>query len=240
MALDDLTESEPGEGEFSMWFIDQGFGYFLLILQGAWVTVEITIAGSLIALPAALLAGLGRLSRVAPIRWISTAYIEFFRGTSVIVQLFWVYFALPLLDVRLSPFQAGSLAIGLNVGAYAAEVVRAAVRAVPKDQVEAAVALNLSRGQSVRHIVLPQAFVIMLPALGNAGIELLKATSVVSLISLADMTFNAQIVRMQTGQTAGPYLSILVMYFILASVIAWATRSLEQRVNFGLDRSWKP
>ncbi|RWO62372.1 MAG: ectoine/hydroxyectoine ABC transporter permease subunit EhuC [Mesorhizobium sp.] len=222
-----------------MWFIDQGFGYFLLILQGAWVTVEITIAGSLIALPAALLAGLGRLSRVAPIRWISTAYIEFFRGTSVIVQLFWVYFALPLLGVRLSPFQAGSLAIGLNVGAYAAEVVRAAVRAVPKDQLEAAVALNLSRSQSLRHIVLPQAFVIMLPALGNAGIELLKATSVVSLISLADMTFNAQIVRMQTGQTAGPYLSILVMYFMLASVIAWGTRSLERRVNLGLDRSWK-
>lgn len=223
-----------------MWFIDQGFGYFLLILQGAWVTVEITIAGSLIALPAALLAGLGRLSRVAPIRWISTAYIEFFRGTSVIVQLFWVYFALPLLGVRLSPFQAGSLAIGLNVGAYAAEVVRAAVRAVPKDQLEAAVALNLSRSQSLRHIVLPQAFVIMLPALGNAGIELLKATSVVSLISLADMTFNAQIVRMQTGQTAGPYLSILVMYFILASVIAWGTGSLERHVNLGLDRSWKP
>lgn len=238
MALDDLTESEPAK-VFSMWFIDQGFGYFLLILQGAWVTVEITIAGSLIALPAALLAGLGRLSRVAPIRWISTAYIEFFRGTSVIVQLFWVYFALPLLGVRLSPFQAGSLAIGLNVGAYAAEVVRAAVRAVPKDQLEAAVALNLSRSQSLRHIVLPQAFVIMLPALGNAGIELLKATSVVSLISLADMTFNAQIVRMQTGQTAGPYLSILVMYFMLASVIAWGTRSLERRVNLGLDRSWK-
>lgn len=79
----------------------------------------------------------------------------------------------------------------------------------------------------------------MLPALGNAGIELLKATSVVSLISLADMTFNAQVVRMQTGQTAGPYLSILVLYFVLASLIAWATRRLEQRVNFGLDRSWK-
>ncbi|MER9215832.1 ectoine/hydroxyectoine ABC transporter permease subunit EhuC [Mesorhizobium sp. M0663] len=223
-----------------MWFIDQGFGYFLLILQGARVTVEITIAGSLVALPAALLAGLGRLSRAKPIRWISTAYIEFFRGTSVIVQLFWIYFALPLFDVRLSPFQAGSLAIGLNVGAYAAEVVRAAVRAVPKDQLEAAVALNLTRSQSLRHIVLPQAFVIMLPALGNAGIELLKATSIVSLISLADMTFNAQIVRMQTGQTAGPYISILIMYFILASVIAWGTRSLERRVNFGLDRSWKP
>ncbi|MGX5832493.1 ectoine/hydroxyectoine ABC transporter permease subunit EhuC [Mesorhizobium sp. 43Arga] len=222
-----------------MSLIGQGLGYLQLILLGAVVTIEITVAGALVALPAALFAGLGRLSRVAAVRWVSTAYIEFFRGTSVIVQLFWVYFALPLFGIRLSPFQAGSLALGLNVGAYAAEVVRAAVRAVPADQHEAALALNLSRGQTLRHIILPQAFVIMLPALGNAGIELLKATSVVSLISLADMTFNAQVVRMQTGQTAGPYLSILVLYFILASAIAWATRRLEQRVNFGLDRSWK-
>lgn len=222
-----------------MSLIGQGLGFLQLILLGAVVTVEITVAGALVALPAALLAGLGRLSRVAGVRWASTAYIEFFRGTSVIVQLFWVYFALPLFGIRLSPFQAGSLALGLNVGAYAAEVVRAAVRAVPRDQHEAALALNLSRRQTLRHIILPQAFIIMLPALGNAGIELLKATSVVSLISLADMTFNAQVVRMQTGQTAGPYLSILVLYFVLASAIAWATRRLEQRVNFGLDRSWK-
>lgn len=92
-----------------MSLIGQGLGFLQLILLGAVVTVEITVAGALVALPAALLAGLGRLSRVAGVRWVSTAYIEFFRGTSVIVQLFWVYFALPLFGIRLSPFQAGSM-----------------------------------------------------------------------------------------------------------------------------------
>ncbi len=210
-------------------------GYLSLIFKGAVVTVEITLMGCALALVMAFVAGLGRLSSVRPVRWLATAYIEFFRGTSIFVQLFWAYFVLPLLGVPLSPLQAAVLALGLNVGAYAAEVVRGAIVAVPKPQYEACTALNLTRFQELRHVIVPQAFVMMLPTFGNNAIELLKGTAVVSLISLADMTFQAQVVRVQTGSTAMPFFTILVLYYLMSSVIGYAMRRLEDRVTRGLD-----
>ncbi len=210
-------------------------GYLTLILQGAWITIQLTLMGCALALVAALIAGLGRVSHHATLRWLSTIYIEFFRGTSIFVQLFWIYYVLPLTGVSLSPMQAGVMALGLNVGAYGAEVVRGAILAVPRDQYEACTALNLTRFQRMRHIILPQALPLMLPTFCNNAIELLKATSVVSLISLADMTFQAQVVRSQTGSTMIPFLTILILYFAMSSLIAFAMRRLERRVSRGLD-----
>lgn len=210
-------------------------GYLSLILQGALVTAQLTLFGSALALVVAFAAGLGRLSRYAALRGLATVYIEFFRGTSIFVQLFWVYFVLPFAGVTLSPLAAGVLALGLNVGAYGAEVVRGAILSVPRDQIEATVALNLTRLQRMRHVVLPQALPLMLPTFGNNAIELLKATAVVSLISLTDMTFQAQVVRAQTGSTMIPFLTILVLYFLMAMAISTAIRALERRVTRGLD-----
>lgn len=210
-------------------------GYLSLILQGAVVTVQLTMMGGILALIMAFIAGLGRVSRFAALRWLATAYIEFFRGTSIFVQLFFAYFVLPFAGVSLTPLQAGVLALGLNVGAYAAEVVRGAIQSVGKEQYEACVALNLSRWQSMRRIILPQALLTMLPTFGNNAIELLKATSVVSLISLADMTFQANIVRSQTGNTLIPFATILLLYFIFAMIIAFGVRALERRMARGLD-----
>ena len=210
-------------------------GYLTLILQGALVTIELTLMGSALALVMAFIAGLGRLSRHFAVRALATAYIEFFRGTSIFVQLFWVYFVLPLAGFELTPFQAGVLGLGLNVGAYGAEVVRGAVQSIGKEQYEACVALNLGRWQGMRHVILPQALLVMLPTFGNNAIELLKATSVVSLISLADMTFQAQVVRAQTGDTLFPFAAILILYFAMASAISWAVRALERRMARGLD-----
>jgi polar amino acid transport system permease protein len=210
-------------------------GYLTLILRGALVTIELTLMGSVLALAMAFIAGLGRLSRHFAVRALATAYIEFFRGTSIFVQLFWVYFVLPLAGFELTPLQAGVLGLGLNVGAYGAEVVRGAVQSIGKEQYEACVALNLGRWQGMRHVILPQAFLVMLPTFGNNAIELLKATSVVSLISLADMTFQAQVVRAQTGDTLFPFATILILYFAMASAISWAIRALERRLARGLD-----
>lgn len=215
--------------------MEQWSGYLGLIMQGFWVTVQLTFFGCILALVMAFVAGLGRLSRFFALRWLATAYIEFFRGTSVFVQLFWAYFVLPLMGVPLEPLEAGVLALGLNVGAYGAEVVRGAIVSLPREQVEACVALNLTRWHRLRHILLPQAFILMLPTFGNNAIELLKGTAVVSLISLSDMTFQAQVVRLQTGNTAMPFLTILVLYFALALVITYATRGLERRLTRGLD-----
>lgn len=210
-------------------------GYLSLILQGAVVTVQLAVMGGVLALIMAFIAGLGRVSRFAALRWLATAYIEFFRGTSIFVQLFFAYFVLPFAGISLTPLQAGVLALGLNVGAYAAEVVRGAIQSVGREQYEACVALNLSPWQCMRRVILPQALLIMLPTFGNNAIELLKATSVVSLISLADMTFQANIVRSQTGNTLIPFATILVLYFIFAMIIAFSVRALERRMARGLD-----
>ncbi|MDP4033286.1 MAG: ectoine/hydroxyectoine ABC transporter permease subunit EhuC [Pseudorhodobacter sp.] len=210
-------------------------GYLTLIFQGALVTAKLTLMGSALALVMAFVAGLGRLSRHWPIRALATTYIEFFRGTSIFVQLFWVYFVLPFAGVTLSPLQAGVMALGLNVGAYGAEVVRGAVLSVPRDQIEACIAVNLTRFQRMRHVILPQALPLMLPTFGNNAIELLKATAIVSLISLSDMTFQAQVVRAQTGSTLIPFATILVLYFAMALLISATIRWLERRVTRGLD-----
>ena len=210
-------------------------GYIALILQGAVVTVQLTVMGSALALVMAFIAGLGRISRYMALRWLATAYIEFFRGTSIFVQLFFAYFVLPFMGVSLTPLQAGVLSLGLNVGAYGAEVVRGAILSIGREQYEACVALNLSRWQCMRRVILPQALLVMLPTFGNNAIELLKATSIVSLISLADMTFQANIVRSQTGNTLVPFATILILYFAFAMIIAWAIRALERRMARGLD-----
>jgi polar amino acid transport system permease protein len=211
------------------------FGYLSLILEGARITAELTVLGCALAFPIAFLAGLGRISRFFAVRSLATIYVEFFRGTSIFVQLFWVFFVLPLFGLELSPFTVGVVVLGLNVGAYASEVVRGAVLGVPRSQREACIALNLSRFQTLRHVILPQAFVVMLPTFGNNAIELLKATAVVSVISLADLTFQAQIVRGQTGSTAVPFLTILLIYFAFAMIISFGFNRLEQRVVRGLD-----
>ena len=206
-----------------------------MIASGARVTILLTVLGCAVALPVAFGAGLGRISTFAPARWAATAFVEFFRGTSIFVQLFWVYFVLPLAGIMLTPMQAGVMVLGLNVGAYGAEVVRGAIQSVGREQVEACLALNLTRWQALRHVIVPQAFVVMLPTFGNNAIELLKATAIVSLISLADLTFQAQVVRAQTGSTVVPYTAILVIYFAIAMVIAWLVGRLERRLTRGLD-----
>ena len=207
----------------------------LLLLEGTLRHREADRGVPRLALVTAFVVGLGRLSPLAPVRWLATAYIEFFRGTSIFVQLFWVYLVLPLLGLGLSPLAAGILVLGLNVSAYAAEVVRAGILAIGREQREASIALNLTRAQAMRHVILPQAFLVMLPTLGNNAIELLKATAIVSLISLADLTFQAQVVRAQTGNTAIPFITILVIYFILALMISGCVRRLERRLARGLD-----
>lgn len=205
------------------------------LMRGAWVTVQITAFATLLWVPMAVLAGLSRLSQRRSLRVLAGTYIEIFRGTSALVQLFWLFFALPLLGIRLTPLTAGVLALGLNIGAYGAEVVRKAVLAVPKGQKEAAIALNMTPLQRMSRIVFPQAVVAMLPPFGNLMIELLKSTALVSLITLSDLTFQAQLLRSATGQTALIFSLILVMYFVMAYAITLVVRAIERRVSLGLD-----
>lgn len=204
-----------------------------LLLSGLLVTVELCAAATVLATVLALLAGLGRLSIDPIVRGVAYAYIELFRGTSVLVQLFWFYFALPLLGIELSAMVAGILALGLNVGAYGAEVVRGAIQSVPVGQHEAAIALHLTRWQRMRHVILPQALPAMLPPAGNLVIELIKASAVVSMITLADLTHAADLVREHTLQTGLVYGVVLLLYFLLAQLAMFGIRRLERRVRRG-------
>jgi polar amino acid transport system permease protein len=205
------------------------------LLPGALVTVEITAVAALLALVAAVVAGIGRISEHRLIRWVAGAYVEVFRGTSVLVQLFWLFFALPGLGIRLSPFMVAVLGLGLNVGAYGSEVVRGAILAVPRAQTDAAIALNMTRRQRLLRVILPQAAVAMLPPFGNLLIQLLKGTSLVSLITISELTFEGQQIRSLTGQSGPVFALILVFYFLLAYPIIRLVRLCETRVSRGMD-----
>lgn len=206
------------------------------LLRGLVVTLQVTAGGALVAVVAAFVAALGKMYGPAPIRWLAIAYIETFRGTSALVQLFWLFYVLPHFGVTLEPLTVGIVALGLNVGAYGAEVVRGAIGAVPKGQWEAAVALNMSRWQMLRDVVLPQAFVSMIPPWGNLFIELLKATALVSLITLSDLAFKAQQINQNTLRTVEIFTVVLLAYLAISLVITMGMRALERRAARGLGR----
>lgn len=203
------------------------------LLRGLSITIQLTIYGATLALVVAIFTGILRASPFFIVRAISGLYVEVFRGTSVLVQMFWIFFVLPLppFNVSLTAFQAGVLALGLNVGAYGAEVVRGAIQSIPRGQIEAAIALNMTPTLMMRRVILPQAMVRILPPFGNLLIELLKATSLASLITLADVTFQAQTLRQSVG--VGRIMEIfgllLVIYFLIAYPLTLGVRWIESR-----------
>jgi polar amino acid transport system permease protein len=206
------------------------------LLRGAWVTLQVAGGGAVLAVASALVAALARMYGPRPLRWLAVGYVEAFRGTSALVQLFWLFFVLPHFGVMLSPMTVGILALGLNVGAYGAEVVRGAIESVPRGQWEAATALNLGRAQALRRVILPQAFVAMIPPWGNLFIELVKATSLVSLITLSDLAFKAQQLNQNTLRTAEIFGLAMLIYLGISSLVTLGMRALERRAARGLRR----
>lgn len=209
---------------------------FPALFEGAVVTVEIAVLAAALALILAFLAGLGRISRWRPVRAGSAVYIEFFRGTSLLVQLFWLFFVLPQFGILLPPLAVAVLGIGLNYGAYGAEVVRGAVLAVPRGQTEAAVALNMTPCKALWRVVLPQAAIAMVPPWGNLLVQLVKATSLVSLITITDLTFRAYQLNQLTMRTGEIFGSVLVIYLGLALAVSTTMRRLERLLARGRGR----
>jgi polar amino acid transport system permease protein len=203
-----------------------------LLLDGALITVQVALLAAVVALALSFAAGLGNGSKYRIIRWISKTYIELFRASSLLVLLFWLYFALPFLDIELSKLMAAVLAIGLNIGAYGAEIVRSSLAAVPAGQHEASVALNLPGNKRMLRIILPQAAGRMVPPFGNLMIELLKSTSLVYFITLTDLTFEALVLR-NNYYAYTPYIFglLLVMYFLLSACITFVARMLERKLT---------
>lgn len=207
------------------------------LLNGTWVTVQVIVGSFALGTAMSLIMGVARLSDRRWLRGWALVYIEFARGISAIILLFWMFFALPILFGfgGMPPMLAGILALGLNMGAYGAEIVRGAIQSVPKGQTEAAIALNLTDGQRLRHIVLPQAVPIILPPYGNLTIEVLKGTALVSLISLTDITRVALVIRQNRVLSDDPvnvpflFVNVLIIYLILAQVIVQLFKVAERR-----------
>lgn len=206
-------------------------------LDGAWVTVQLTIGGAALAFVLAMIFGiLGTTGHWLP-RAVSTIYVEVFRGIAALVLMFWMAYALPIATgFQLEDRFAAILALGLNVGAYGAEVVRSSINAVPRSQVEATISLNFNWFQRMRLVVIPQAWAQMLPTFGNLIIELMKATAVAYLIGVADLAAVAQQLREATGETVVAYSGALVLYYLIAQVLIFGMRLLERRANRKLGR----
>lgn len=197
--------------------------------SGLWVTLQATVLGALLALLLSFVLGLMSISRLLVSRGVSRVVVEFFRGTSLYVQLFWLYYAMPpLTGYELTPLLCGVIAFGLNYGAYGAEVVRGAINSVPRAQYEAAVALNMTPLHRMRKVILPQAWVQMIPSLTNLLIQLLKCTPLLWLISAADLMTAIEKLRSRTGETLTAYVTLLACYFVLAYALTLLMNMLER------------
>lgn len=207
--------------------------YLLPLLKGAELTAIIGVASTALGAVLAFVAGIARVEGGRIVSWLALVYIEIFRGTSLLVQLFWLYYALPLIGISFDPVTTGIAGLALNIGAYGAEVVRGALEAVAPQQREAARALNFGWWHTLLRICLPQAVVEMMPSFGNLAVQNLKDTSLVSLISISDLTFRAQSLRNITQDSVTIYTMTLIGYFVMALVLMAFMRWLEGRVRRG-------
>ncbi|MFQ3670700.1 MAG: ABC transporter substrate-binding protein/permease [Verrucomicrobiia bacterium] len=159
-----------------------------LLLKGAWTTLYLSVTAMALAVALGVGLGLARVFGPVPVQWLATAYIEVVRGTPLLIQLYFIFYGLPNLGVQLSPFVAAVLGLGMNYAAYEAENYRAGLAAVPRGQMEAALALGMTRRQALRHVVIPQAFRVVIPPITNDFISLLKDSSLVSVITMVELT----------------------------------------------------
>ena len=205
------------------------------IWEGLGITLLLTLGGALLAIVIAVVLGLGARLNNRFLRGLCRVFIEFFRGTSLVVQLFFFFFVLPQLGVDLPALVCGILGLGLNYGAYCAEVVRGSINSVPTGQWEATTALSLSKAQRMRRIIFPQAWALMIPSLTNYLIHMLKGTAIVSFITLADLTYHTEQLRKDTD-TFFAYGVSLVIYFVLAYILTLMMNGLEVQAKHKLGR----
>lgn len=211
-------------------------GFLPQLGDGLLVTVQLALGGALGSFAIALLLG---LAMVAPTRWLAVPariVVEFFRGTSLLVQLFWLFYVLPLLGAELDPLMCGILALALNYGAYSAEVVRSSVMHVEPGQWEAALALSLTPVRRMFRVILPQAWALMIPSLATLQIQLLKGTAVASFLTLQDLNERIGILRQDTGDTLFSYSVGFLLYFVLAWLIQVTMDLLEALAKRRLGR----
>lgn len=204
------------------------------IFEGFQITALVTALGLLYAIPFALLFGIFQHFSKGGLRGLVTAMIEFWRSAPVIVLLYAFYYSLPAFGVYLSAIAVGSMVLGLNIGGYGSQSVRAALQALDRGQSEAGLAIGLTRFDVLRFVELPQAITAMIPTFINQAIQLIKGTSLVSLITLTDMTFRAKQISQLEYNPVGIYTGLLIAYFIVCYPVTIIGRRIE--MAFGKSR----
>ena len=205
---------------------------FPLLLVGAGVTIKITALSVALGVVIGLFVGIARISRLRILRVLAAVYVDFFRGTPLLVQIFLVYFALPVITgQRVDPFVAAIGSCGINSGAYVAEIVRSGIMSIDKGQMEAGRSLGLSSGQTMKLIIMPQAFKNVLPALINEMIVLLKETSIIGYIGMTDITKAATLVQSRTYEAFVPLIAAAVFYWVLVTILTYFMGKLERRLR---------
>jgi polar amino acid transport system permease protein len=201
------------------------------LARGAVVTLEVTALAACLALVLSFIVGVARLARPRLPRLIAATYVEIIRGTSALIQLFYLFYILPLFGITVDPLTTAVIGLGVNFSAYGSEIVRAAILGIDKGQWEAARALDMPRAVALRRIILPQALAAMLPPFGNLLVELLKSTSLVSLITLTDLTFAGSRLIVAYGKPGIVWAAVLCFYFAMAFPLSRAVRRLERFVT---------
>mgnify|MGYP000988399859 FL=1 len=198
----------------------------VLMLEGSEVTLEIFCITLVLALPLGILAALGRLSKLRPLSLFMEFYIWLMRGTPLMLQLLFVYFALPMVGILLPDLAAALLAFTLNYAAYFAEIFRAGIQSIPRGQYEAAKTLGMTYGQTMRRIILPQMIRIVLPPISNETINLVKDTSLIYILAMNDLLRVARtIVQREFDMT--PFVVAAVFYLVMTAVLTWGFKKLE-------------
>lgn len=201
-----------------------------ILLMGAGVTIEITALSVAIGFFIGLFVGIARISQFKILRIMAAVYADCIRGTPLLVQIFLIYFALPMaIGQRVEPFIAAVAACGINSGAYVSEIFRAGIQAIDVGQMEAGRSLGLTWWQTMRFIILPQAFKNILPPLGNEFIAMLKDSSLVSVIGFEELTRRGQLIIAQTYGSFEIWMTVAVLYLIMTMAISRIVAFLEKR-----------
>lgn len=197
----------------------------------AGYTLGLTIFSVFLGMILGLAAGMARLSNIAPVRWLAIAYVDFFRGTPLLVQIMLIYFGiLPLIDIN-DAFIGGIVALSLNCGAYTAEIVRAGIQAIDKGQTEAAYSLGMDHSQTMRHVILPQAYKIMIPPFVNEFVAILKDTSLVYTIGVTELAMTTKLIVAKTYEPFWGWGVASIIYLAMTKAFASLGDYLERRLK---------
>jgi len=211
--------------------LDDMIAFLPSLLHGAMLTIAVSLLAFGLALVFGLAIGIARISRLVPLRVVVACYIQFIRGTPLLLQLFFIYYVLPYVGIVLTPFVSGALGLTLNYAAYMAEVFRSGIQAIPKGQWEAGQSVGMSRRLLMRRIILPQAFRIIIPSIGNFFVSIFKDSALVSVITMRDLMFSGQLLASATYKHFEIFAEVAVIYFLISYPTAKFVEWIEVKAD---------